>query len=95
MKRIDILGTPYSLSYDDLDNKGGKADLMNKTIKLDNEFKTTHPDWKLYYLRHEIIHAFLFESGCRHFCEDEHLVDLLAVQFPKIMEVIQNAERFL
>lgn len=55
----------------------------------DNYFKSS--------LRHEIIHAFLNESGLKDNYEhaskmghDETMVDWLAIQFPKILEVYQQ-----
>ena len=39
-------------------------------------------------LRHEIIHAFFFESGLHENCDyaaNEELVDWIALQFPKIL----------
>lgn len=48
-------------------------------------------------LRHEIIHAFLFESGlacnfghCSKFGHEETMVDWIAIQFPKIYEVYKQ-----
>ena len=43
-------------------------------------------------LRHEIIHAFLYESGLRNYSADETLVDWLAAQFPKMFAAFENAE---
>ena len=48
-------------------------------------------------LRHEIIHAFLSESGlqsnfehCTKFGHEETMIDWIAVQFPKIYEVYKE-----
>lgn len=41
-------------------------------------------------MRHEVIHAFLCESGMRQWAEDEQLVDWMAAQFPKIQKVFQK-----
>lgn len=51
-------------------------------------------------LRHEIVHAFLNESGLqdsasqygRAWCKNEELVDWIALQFPKMMKAFQEAE---
>lgn len=49
-------------------------------------------------MRHEIIHAFLYESGlaenfehANEFGQDETMVDWIAMQFPKILEVYKEA----
>lgn len=43
-------------------------------------------------LRHEIIHAFLIESGLKDNCDwhCEEMVDWLAMQFPKIKEAFDS-----
>lgn len=44
-------------------------------------------------LRHEIIHAILYESGLSTCCEwanNEMMVDWIAIQFPKILQVYQE-----
>ena len=35
-------------------------------------------------IRHEIIHAYLYESGLDSYAEDETIVDWIAAQFPKM-----------
>lgn len=49
-------------------------------------------------LRHEVIHAFLHESGLawnslpveRAWAQNEEMVDWIAIQFPKILKVYQE-----
>ena len=48
-------------------------------------------------LRHEIVHAFLAESGlqsnfehCQEFGHEETMVDWIAIQFPKIAKVYEK-----
>lgn len=51
-------------------------------------------------MRHEITHAFFFESGlqesslqyCNGWAENEEMVDWVAVQFPKMLQVFKEAE---
>ena len=50
-------------------------------------------------IRHEIIHAFLFESGLAQNTNDveswamnEEMVDWLAIQFPKLLKAFKEAE---
>ena len=60
----------------------------NEVRKFEEYMKAT--------IRHEIIHAFMFESGL-HECwdhrvgHDETTVDWIANQFPKILKVFQEA----
>ena len=48
-------------------------------------------------LRHELIHAFLFESGldqnsnlCESWAINEEMVDWMAIQMPKIMNIYDS-----
>ena len=101
--KINILGVEYtiytrSVEQDPLlNNADAYCDRTSKEIvllKLKRKNTTLHnPDW-LYrkLLRHEIIHAFLFESGLGECTEwrinqgghNEQIVDWFAVQYPKI-----------
>lgn len=45
--------------------------------------------------RHEIIHAFLFESGLAEnssWAQNEEMVDFFAIQFPKLLETFKAAD---
>ena len=83
---------------------GGYCDGTSKEIVL-LELKTV-PDWaneprecivkkEKETIRHEIIHAFLNESGLgwnslhveRAWAKNEEMVDWIAIQFPKILKV--------
>lgn len=50
-------------------------------------------------LRHEIVHAFMFESGLQanwqhpEYGHEETVVDWIAVQWPKLRKVIEDAEK--
>ena len=44
-------------------------------------------------VRHEMIHAFLFESGLAEnssWAQSEEMVDWFAIQFPKLMEAMKQ-----
>lgn len=45
--------------------------------------------------RHEIIHAFLFESGLAEnssWAQNEEMVDFFAIQFPKLLKAFAQAD---
>lgn len=45
-------------------------------------------------IRHELVHAFLFESGlgpCSEWAQNEEMVDWIARQFPKLLKAFQDA----
>ena len=101
---VKVLGTVYDLQEipkkDDpvLANNDGYCDTSVKKAIVD-EMKESEPGMKEnlpYYQkqvkRHEIIHAFLFESGldtcCSWACEE--MVDWLSIQFPKMKRAFEE-----
>ena len=56
------------------------------------------PEYQKVVKRHEIIHAFMFESGLAQdmyhtpYGHDEAEIDWMAIQFPKMMQVFEKAE---
>lgn len=106
---IKVLGTSYKIEYKNaeeekrLNDLEGYTDLYNKVIvicklksreyyKDDCEEKCKIVENKI--LRHEIIHAFLYESGldCNSnksysWAENEEMTDWFAIQSPKIFEI--------
>lgn len=105
--RVDILGTKYTIAekkeHEDkiLKDCNGYCDYTIKLIvvcqnepspetlkDLENLRKKT--------LRHEIVHAFLFESGLGGSWEhpphgqEETVVDWIALQFPKLLKAFES-----
>ena len=102
IKKINILGTDYMVYKGD--GTVESVDYMDKTSKkivVDSCVNSDldHPDeYTKLALRHEVIHAFMFESGLdsetEHvkFPEDEIFVDWVAIQYPKIKKVFDELE---
>lgn len=105
--KVNILGTEYEIKYlsDSEYQKlkiceaNGLAELYSKELIINSEMddgsgKTyaNFDEFKNNVIRHEIIHAFFHESGLSDYCEDEDLVCWMALQFPKIMKVFQDAD---
>ena len=103
---VNILGTEYELQErpgkEDpvLADFDGYCDTSVKKAVVD-EMKEKEPGMKedlSYYQkqvkRHEIIHAFLFESGLDTCCEwaCEEMIDWMSIQFPKIQKAFTEAE---
>ena len=72
---------------------------QSRFVSLDNLLKT--PDsvadieaYKKQVTRHELIHAFLFESGlgCESWGGNEEIVDWIAFQFPKMLHAFEEAD---
>lgn len=92
------------------DGIDGYCDSITKEIAICALF--THPNFKYEereycgliekdVLRHEIVHAFLNESGLRDssgiitnqgWAKNEEMVDWIALQFPKILKAFQEAD---
>ena len=105
---VDVLGTEYRLylyvkDTDDeiLKSADGYTDkTSHKIVIADKGIESDLDDYMAHVkkvMRHELIHAFLFESGlgaCAAWHEgDEHpeqMVDWIAFQFPKILKAFQT-----
>lgn len=106
---VDILGTKYGIKVlsesDDakLKETYGYCDPSVKQIVISNmsELASQVDTWadldeyRNKVLRHEIIHAMLYESGLSDQCEyamNEELIDWIAIQFGKIEEAYRQAD---
>lgn len=102
--KINILGTEYTIEPRNLKDKNydGFTDNTNKLIVIRSDNQNNVGDFDFLQkkqLRHEIIHAFLSESGLQcnwqhmeQFGHDETTVDWFAIQSPKIFEVFKELE---
>lgn len=109
MKKVNILGTEYTIKEatieEDykLEEANGYCDVTTKEIVVEKikEDKFTVKDTKAFtdkVLRHEIIHAFLYESGLHTSTENqwsinEEMIDWIAIQLPKIIDVLINLNK--
>ena len=107
--RVGVLGAIYEVfmdvsEHDDpfLKKCNGYCDKTLKRIVICDDENTNFGNWdeyKKYCLRHEIIHAFLFESGidCNMTWDipgqthPEHMVEWIGMQFPKLLEAFRDA----
>ena len=109
-KKVNILGTTYKIIYNGKDGrlKGTSVashDRFVKEIIMEDKsyFKETESTCRNLIalekqtLRHEIIHAFLYESGLSHnanssncWALNEEMVDWIAIQFPNIYKVFKK-----
>ena len=97
---VGVLGTTYTIKESNeiadtkLKDNDGYCDHSTKTIVIDT-FQDSPmsmgdlESYKKQVIRHELVHAFLFESGLDScsWAKDEEIVDWIACQFPKL----QNA----
>lgn len=98
--KVNVLGTVYRIKYvPSLDGRGGETDFYTKENRISEqndipaEYKTDNlKEMQRHVLRHELIHAFLFESGMDQssaaheaWAMNEEMIDWMAIQMPKIM----------
>jgi hypothetical protein len=99
---VNVLGTEYTIKKSNkvedlgLADCDGYCDHSTKTIVIDTfKIYETLPDalgnfneYEKKVIRHELVHAFLFESGLsvNSWAKDEEIVDWIANQFPKLQD---------
>lgn len=99
--KVNVLGIDYNIIPDEelqATENDGSCDKYSKEIRirpiawmLDNSANDKSKKMRFEeVVRHEIIHAFLFESGLDEYSYDESLVDWIAVQFPKMESVFKK-----
>ena len=103
--KVNVLGTVYKIKcIPSLDGRGGETDFYTKEIRISEqedvpaEYKTDNlKEMQRHVLRHELIHAFLFESGMDQssaaheaWAVNEEMIDWMAIQMPKIMAAYES-----
>ena len=107
---LNILGTEWKLrvckSTDEpgLKNADGLTDRSSKTMYVrgdqdgvDNPLEN-YAAYQKEVKRHEIIHAFMYESGLGNetyhpeYGHDEQQVSWMALQFPKLLKIFEQAD---
>lgn len=111
--KVNILGTKYKIIFDDAKDQELKGknrqgycffdarEIHIADLNTDEEWKKENPQVRKrrtgIILRHEIIHAFLNESGlCQNTIDtdawaiNEEMVDWIAMQFPKMLKAFKE-----
>lgn len=98
--KVKILGTEYEIirdasekDYPQLKNADGFTDFSIKRIVIADFEKDENSiddleQYKMKVLRHELIHAYIYESGLAENCDwarNEELIDWIAIQFGKMV----------
>ena len=105
--KLSILGSEWTINfgnkdkYPNLADNDGYTDTSTKEIIIDDmsehqddiSSKKNTQNYQRQVIRHEIIHAYLAESGldgngacCDHWEYNEEMVDWFAIQLPKIFK---------
>ena len=96
--KINILGTEYEIKEQ---TKEENPKLDSKEIIIVTGYENNKmtvknvDDFKAATLRHEIFHAIFHECGLTNYSDDEKLVEFLALQYPKIERIMQEAKKKL
>lgn len=102
---VEVLGVPYKIiesnreEDNSLEESDGYCDYSTKKIVIDT-FRNKPGSmedlakYKKKVIRHELIHAFLHESGldANSWAGNEEIVDWIAIQFLKLTEAFGKAE---
>ena len=108
-KMVQILGTLYAVRFDVPEEKmpegaDGCMDQSTHMIKIakieaSRESLQNLDSYKKKVLRHEIVHAFLYESGLwnnsgdiRSWGQSEEIADWIAIQSPKIFRAFKDVD---
>ena len=96
---VNVLGSRYSVkTNNEAVTFDGSCSFYTKEIELrpcekmldsDSDEKARQSRYKE-VIRHELVHAFLFESGLDEYARNEQLVDWIAVQVPKMNAVFEE-----
>lgn len=97
--KINVLGVDYEIElieekddYMSSEDCDGYCDNYNKVIKV-----LTHPfkEYENSTVRHEILHAFLYESGIElgYGNHNEDNVNWISLQFDKIRKAVEKYEK--
>ncbi|ENY8956223.1 TPA: hypothetical protein KOS69_003548 [Clostridioides difficile] len=104
---IDVLGTKYNIirgcseeeepltkKYDGFVDDTVKKIVISK-MKPSEESLERLDVYEKEVIRHEIIHAFLNESGLKSnsdWARNEEIIDYFAIQFPKMLKVFMQID---
>ena len=102
--KTNVLGTEYEIKIANaetdpyLRDMDGYCDETTHTIVVDEMTADEHSkknlqEYQNRVIRHELIHAFLSESGLAnnsYWATNEEMVDFFAIQFPKIQKVFEE-----
>ena len=108
MQAVNILGSEWTITFrgedDDpkLMDRDGYCDESVREIVVESFEKEMHDaqacaDMRKIQrntIRHELVHAFLFESGlgaCSEWAQNEEMVDWIARQFSKLAKAFADA----
>lgn len=101
---INVLGTEYEIVKQNADENpkmedaDGLCEWLSKKLIYADSYKDEQnvleniDDYIHKVIRHEAFHAIFVEMGIKKYWEDEELVDMLAMQYPKIRKIMDECD---
>ena len=100
MRNVNILGTKYKVKEKKINDCDGYHDpsineiVVGRFEKKEGSLENLEA-YKRKVLRHEVIHAFLYQSGLdinseKAWARNEEMVDYFAIQIPKIYKAFKE-----
>ena len=98
LKEVSRDSDPMFGTVDGYTDRSGKVMFVAEDSTFEPGAFMNWPEYLKSVKRHEIIHAFMLESGLAQetyhpaYGADEQAIDFFAIQFPKMLEVFQKAD---
>jgi hypothetical protein len=100
--KINILGTDYEIILDNENPKMKDGDgfcewvakkiIITDSYRNDEDVLENIDEYIHKVIRHEAFHALFAEMGIKKWMQDEELVDMLAMQYPKIRAIMDACD---
>ena len=100
---ISILGTDYEIIVDNdnpkMKDSDGFCEWASKKIIITDSYRNDEDaleninEYIHKVIRHEAFHALFAEMGIKKWMQDEDLVDMLAMQYPKIRKIMDACDK--
>lgn len=99
---INVLGVDYEIIKQNdnpkLKDADGLCEWISKKIYytdgyIEEDDALENIEWYIHkVIRHEALHALFAEMGVKKWMLDEELVDMLAMQYPKIRKILDECD---
>ena len=102
--KIDVLGTEYEILIQNdnpkMKDSDGFCEWVSKKIIITDSYRNDEDvlenidEYIHKVIRHEAFHALFAEMGIKKWMQDEELVDMLAMQYPKIRKIMDACDAY-
>lgn len=102
--KVNILGTDYDILIQNdnpkMKDSDGFCEWVAKKIIITDSYRNDEDvlenidEYIHKVIRHEAFHALFAEMGIKKWMQDEELVDMLAMQYPKIRKIMDTCDKW-